>query len=467
MILRDDDRMAPPMPVREWLQQIDPAVAREFGLELAVLDACLDPSGKVDLRTAPYVTADTRKLVRRAVFELPTDPMKRLEQAGSLADLDVFEPEQQRRFVLALFSALRVCPRERCPDDFRWLLATTRALLRRKSPFTFADAPLLLDGLVALRPLKVDELPVAEVLNGVELAVRGQPLTAEIRKLLTGIRDAVSAGSSLAKKERAKLVEKIDRMCDDSVTAKLQPDGGWADAVRETLSTLPAKRRALWEDLLTHAARIVPDAPPVDWSVSMQDMQETAIEDPDAWQDEYSRRVLARAPAPEWIESAERRVSEIGPSEFTRWMIDWLERVPDSRPGYLIRESLNRELLRGLLWCCTCFDDQRLIRAMRAAGDFLFKKNSPLGTTVVQILCRMPGGAAMSELGLLGSQVKAGSRKNLIRTAMRDRASATGLPAPDIEELGLPTFGMAAVGLRREDLRTVREISVVSNGVLV
>jgi hypothetical protein len=131
-------------------------------------------------------------------------------------------------------------------------------------------------------------------------------------------------------------------------------------------------------------------------------------------------------------------------------MICWLLEVPRSKPGYLVRQSMNREILRGLMWCCTGQDQPDLMRAIRVATEFLYAKNSPLAVTGLQVLLRLPGEGLLDELARLAGSVKADSQRRLLQSARKRIASRTGASVEELDDPILPTMDLVEVGLRRE-----------------
>jgi hypothetical protein len=159
-----------------------------------------------------------------------------------------------------------------------------------------------------------------------------------------------------------------------------------------------------------------------------------------------------------------RLIGELGSEHFQERLLEWLHEVPNSKPGYLARQSTNRETLRGLLWCCAELRDARFAAPVRNAGEFLYRKNSPLGTACVQVLARLPADAALHELGLLLSRVKANSRQRLIRFARDATAQAAGVSADTVDDLTIPTFDFEEPGRRRDVLSGYTAQLEISDG---
>jgi hypothetical protein len=404
-------------------------------------------------------------LIEKFLSAAPASGRFELKQVRACRSVLDGDAENQRRFVLALFAALQACREAACDRDFELLCGAAKTLLRRNLPFDAADVQRFVAQLSALRPCSVDVMPIAGVLAAAERILGGAALSAEMGSSLNALGDALREDASGPKKTVGALIERINRLCDDSILNRLQSDEGWVDSVQAAMDGMSDPQRQAWETLFAHVSRIIPASPAKDWSVSHQLVQNESPADPDAWQEIYNRKLLARQPDSNWRETAERLVESLGRDEFAVQVGRWLSDVPKSRPGLLSRESLNRETLRGLIWSCIGCDDAGLAQTLRIAGEFLYKKNSPLGNAVVQVLYRMPGEAPLTEMTLFRSRARYESQKNLIGMALRNRAVEVGISPDEVEELAVPTLGLTEVGRRQEALgQCSAELAVTGAG---
>lgn len=102
--------------------------------------------------------------------------------------------------------------------------------------------------------------------------------------------------------------------------------------------------------------------------------------------------------------------------------------------------------------------DPELARALAALAISTYRKlpsvgvrAASIGNACVYALGIMPGPDALGQLALLKAKVKFGSAQKEITKAMSAAAAREGLPAAELEELVVPTYGLAEVGrLTRE-----------------
>src|SRR5207248_4190151 len=111
------------------------------------------------------------------------------------------------------------------------------------------------------------------------------------------------------------------------------------------------------------------------------------------------------------------------------------------------------ELLRGLAWCCALREDAELARALARLALSAYRKvpgTGPrlvsLGNGCVAALGLMPGRAPVGQLAILKVKVKFGTAQKEIEKAFHAAAAREGLPADEIEELAVPSYGLEEVG---------------------
>ena len=136
----------------------------------------------------------------------------------------------------------------------------------------------------------------------------------------------------------------------------------------------------------------------------------------------------------------------------------WLGDVPGSKPGMLVRASLNRELLRGLLWLCPELADAELAQSLQRVGTYLYENNSPLGDTTVAVLFHHPERLGAGALAVLQGRVRAISQREYIDTTLDQLAERLGLQRDELVDGGLPTFGFVRAGELEQSFDTATAI---------
>ncbi len=395
----------------------------------------------------------------------PDQPFKET----SLGQETAYEADKAHPFALAAAHSLAAsCTLGQTPE--RDLLAQTlAALLRRSLPCT-ADDLALLTGLVTEASTFDEQLLLLPgVLAAAERLSVSQPLPALIRQRLTEVRPLL-VGSKDDAKKAAKLASQIEKLCDSSTVSRLSPDEGWADELRSWVEGLPAGQRPAWEALLRAAAAIVPEPPATSWNVEWSDLGIDGLLATDADFVRLDRLLLDRTPAADWRQEMAGHLDALGAEKVQERLRRSLHLVRTSKPGMLVRHSLNRELMRGLLWLCVDWDAGELAQALQQAATYFYENNSPLATAAVAVLCRMPGRGGASALTTIAARLKSESRRRLVNTALGVVAERLGVALDELVDDSLPSFGFTEplrlvqqFGDTRAELRIVgsKEVAII------
>jgi hypothetical protein len=351
-------------------------------------------------------------------------------------------PEEQRAFVMAavhwLEGTTTVAPTS-------WpLLDSLVALLRRTLPFTHDDL-LALMGWAHRHAYGWRVEPYLGKILATYLA--SNPRTPALESALAELIAKMErrAWDAEARRHVLKLKELagIDRL-----TLPLLPGDIWADAASAEIGGLEPERRAPWAELLQHCAAAGGSAPSAKWRKAAQALAER-IGPADA-----------RAATLRWLPLAERP-REVLVREHWGW-----ERDP-----HLMQEP-NADALRGLVWLCAEDDSRETARALATFVAACYRKLPGVGPRSVRLgnagiwaLGQMPGQHGMGQLATLKTRVKLAGALKQIDAALAAAAQRAGLPADEVEELLVPTYGLAEVGLRREVLGDVTVELLVGAGV--
>ena len=145
-------------------------------------------------------------------------------------------------------------------------------------------------------------------------------------------------------------------------------------------------------------------------------------------------------------------LSILQPERVAERLCHWLHKVPDSKPGMLARGSLNREMLRGLLYLCCDLPSSNMVDAVTRATKFFFQNNSPLAETGVIVLYHMASRASMAALAAVGRVVTGSMQLDFIHFARVTLAQRRGLDPDDIGDEDIPTYGFTGLGELRTEL---------------
>lgn len=330
--------------------------------------------------------------------------------------------------------------------EYTSLLTVLQLLMRRKLELDSALVSRLLGFVAGSEPLDVARLPIAGILGAVERQTLVGGVPPEWSALLRTLQSRLRQGGAPAKNSTATLIARIEKLCKGNFLAHLKSDDGWADQMAREIDAFNSPVREQWETLVQHAATVTPEPPATDWDVSVEEFG------PFVEQGQFAEARLNRTCNSSWDTRAQSLIQAIGRDDFRQTVTRWLESVPDSKPGTLSQFSINREILRGLLWCIRDCNLPKTMSAISAATEFFFRKNSPLGVTGVAILERVGTTEALMHLTVLEGRLKADSQKLLVRTARKRLAAGQNISFDDLDDLTIPTSGFNELGRRMETL---------------
>jgi hypothetical protein len=368
---------------------------------------------------------------------------KQLKDIPAGQELLRASPEEQRAFVMAAMDRLRQA--QRSNETSTWtLIESLSALLRRPLPFTH-DEVLALIGWAKGTVYGWRIEPHISKVIGTDLA--SNPRTPALDKALAGLVAALEERAWGADQRRRLLkLKEIAGIVRPDVP--LLPGDVWADAAIAAIGGLEPERRALWAELLQHCAAASGSAPSAKWLKTVRAIAERLGADD------------VRAATLRWLSLAEQ-------PRATTIREGWgAERDPQ------LMQERNVDALRGLMWLAA--DDSReTARALAALVAAFYRKlpgmgprSARLGNAGIWALGQMPGRQGMAQLAALKTRVKLAGALKQIETALAAAAERAGLPADEVEELLVPTYGLAEVGLRREQLGDVTvELLVGGPGV--
>ncbi len=357
----------------------------------------------------------------------------------------------------ALVIAVDACRQANAESDESVFLGTIGRWLRRNIPLDRTDLADLLHVVGGVRDAKQQAALLASVLSTVKRVLGASPVTSDERRALEAI-VANLAQSTLPNSTIAKLRADIDVIGDDSTVARLHPDDGWADHLRAWAAGLNDEASMKWDAFLQALAVVHPEPPVTDWTVQANEAGVDPLRDPERALEAWTRLRLARIPAAAWQERMRALIDERGRDTVLAHVRTWLGKVPGSKPGMLARASLNRELLRGLLWLCPELADAELAQSLQRVGTYLYENNSPLGETSVAVLFHHPGQIGASALAVLHGRVRAITHREYIVTTLDQLADRLGVHRDDLVDGGLPTFGFVRVGELEQPFDTARAI---------
>jgi hypothetical protein len=287
---------------------------------------------------------------------------------------------------------------------------------------------------------------IGELIAQAEGEAAKLPLTEGERYVLWLVRTAMIPGPPLGVPSEE--VARLTRLIGDGATMILAPGEAWAEAVNADLGRLEPARQASWVELFRHALT-----------------------------------GTAARPSGKWLAAARRLVEAVGPEEVREAMLRWLPLVArggtisrmgsyvgDVRGAADVMNEENATCLRGLLWSVQLLPrPDELTRAITSAALSAYKKVPGVGPRAVKVgnaavyaLSEMGSTDAVGQLAMLKVRVKFGTAQKEIEKAFNTAAEALGLPRDQIEEMGVPSYGLEDVGRRGESFGDHRAELIVT-----
>jgi hypothetical protein len=394
-----------------------------------------------------------------AALGAPTARTDRDAQGSCALALQSARPDA--RPAIALSAATILCApsnlTELRPSERTFLWELIKPWARRQLPFSPADMVALADCLlqfIADRRSLSDNTAI--LVEFFETYARTTPLPEEAagklrhaRKFLGfpgGSRGIITSGSPAIIKQ----CRTLDQLTELKNQVRIDAGEAWSDQSLADLERMAAAERSEWNELLAHAL-----------SATMS------------------------KPSAKWLKEAREKLDAVGFGPFKACVLRWFPLVdkprtkPPKRDPYRTQpaddddfiQAGHLDLLRGLAWSSALYDDHDLARALVELALSSYRKvpgRGPrlvaLGNAAVTALGLMPGTAAVGPLALLQVKIKSGSARKEIEKALNAAALRGGLPRDEIEELGVPTYGLDEVGRRRATIGECAAEIVMENG---
>jgi hypothetical protein len=224
-------------------------------------------------------------------------------------------------------------------------------------------------------------------------------------------------------------VERLNALLKDGLVFMLVPGEAWSDVVNLEISRMKPEERSKWIELLRHAGG-----------------------------------ASSARPSEKWRKNATERLKAVGAKKVAAALLRWLPLVNEQRTiitfgsDWTFHEE-NSTCLRGLLWLTPELVSAEMIRCVSNVATSCYRKIPGTGPRAVKIanaavyaLSQMGSLEAVGQLGILQAKVKFGTAQKEIEKAFRAAAEELKVPADEIQEMAIPTYGLTEVGLAEEKL---------------
>jgi hypothetical protein len=252
----------------------------------------------------------------------------------------------------------------------------------------------------------------------------------------------------------------------------LREDGGWVDALKqEWEGSLPEMQRH-WKELLQLCAEARPRCGDV-WAEAEDevvfkcgappdyvfDVEPLVIpgappapkpEDfPKPGTDAYQQKLGSVAPPEDWISKVGALLKAAGAERFMPKLAHLCRRAVDSGLGSINRNTPNREILRGLIWCAAAVPEANLLDALRQLAIWSIEHRTGQAKTIGLVLASIPSEGAAAALRMIEVAAKKTSRKERFARYASHVEKRLGLSPEASAERFVPTFELDSTGVRK------------------
>jgi len=310
-------------------------------------------------------------------------------------------------------------------------------ILRKKLEFEPDDVALLLDAVLPKAAWSIGHISgVVKVAERVPTPLP-ESVQAALDRMLERVPDGYHGSFQTVRRKAAQLAGHADA---DPIPAGLP----WADVARRWRDAQPPEAQSAWNILLEHATSATAGKPSARWKkVAKQNLGAAGF---DGFRDAV----------PAWFEAFAQPNPDIAEPEHT-----W-------QPGPYHVPNADLAILKGLGWYAGLHADAEIARALTklcVAANRKIPGHGPraqrVGNAAIWGLGNMPGLDAVGQLAVLRVRVKGRAAQKVISKAFDAAAEREGLPASEIEEMAVPSYGLTEPGFRREQLGDFRGELVV------
>lgn len=270
-------------------------------------------------------------------------------------------------------------------------------------------------------------------LTKIERAAKKRKVSESLRTRLHSLSSS-QIGNTTAEENRYR--KKIAKILGDEapqIVIRVDPLEPWAKRLSNDLAQLDTKV----SQLVAHAATASAGKPTKKWLDQVDKLRDDLPDD------------LLRSALIVWISGFDT------PRETTN--SDWQSEYFAPDPWSVVEP--NADLMKGLIWLATRYADDELTRVLGRAGLTGQRKipnHGPRSTKVtnaaIWALSQIDSQLAIGQLAILRSKVTNKAVQKQIDKAIEAVADRLNVPADEVEEMAVPTYGLTEVGKRIETL---------------
>ncbi len=311
--------------------------------------------------------------------------------------------------------------------EFRALGSVVSNILRRKLPLQPADLSDMVRSFTRYLQVIHYCFPLASLISAVESG----PRTGEIEGAMRGLKDSlVQLSRRSNSRENRKLLERIDLYLQPGKENQLLAGGPWSSFVFAEIEKHSEPDRSSLSEMFVHCLG-----------------------------------AQSSTPSKAWRKRSEELIVAVGATKVRDSAIRWLngEIAPLTvKPAAQISDK-DADYLKGFVWLLAGTSDGGLCGAIADMGLTCLRKipnigpvSARVGFACVNTLAEMPGMESVAQLTRMRAKVRYAVALKLIEKALNGAAERAALSRDDLEDMAVPTYGLAADGQRSEHLGDCR-----------
>ncbi len=335
------------------------------------------------------------------------------------------DPEVQRETLLLTLEAIRQGLTHSTIVD-QTVVEVSERLLRRKLPLVEADLKMLVDITIDVR------WSAAHTLTAIERYAKGHAMSKTLQSVLDRLAEYVREGW-LSNQEQQRLFTRIGALKGEIIEERIDLDDNdpWVIRLFEDLAQLEDSIVLPVQKLVAHLGKANGSKPSTKW-----------LKQADALAADLDGELI-RACLTVWISAFEQPRAQENPNHYTR-------------SPWLVVEK-NADMMKGMIWLASRYADDDLVRAISLAGLSGQKKIPGLGprsakvsNAAVWALSQIDRPLAIGQLAIMRSKITNKATQKVIDKAIQTVAERLQVPADEVEEMAVPTYGLTEVGKRTE-----------------
>ncbi|MCF2949140.1 DUF4132 domain-containing protein [Paraglaciecola aquimarina] len=158
-------------------------------------------------------------------------------------------------------------------------------------------------------------------------------------------------------------------------------------------------------------------------------------------------------PSKSFIKTAQLIIEQLGTSAYQTRVIEWITAISKLKfqtvAGAEFVEEKQVNLLKGMVWTLSLFQDEKTLQSIELLTEVCFKKiigkgaaSTSLGNAGIYVLAQANGMAGINYLSKLKLNIRQTNTQKLIQKYIEKKANSMGMSTARIEELSVPTFGL-------------------------